>query len=124
MQLTSGCTGSPINSAPGDPHCSAKEEIKRTGQKPDAYLKKIRKHWDAITGMYLAYEDRKPMIEFDVVSGQIRAYPAKEYLDDLTDRTRDLAKKQYREAVAEGALMVFVRDKTKRVLRSYVFPSA
>jgi len=98
--------------------------MKKTGQKPDPYVKKIRKHWGAITGMYLAYEDREPMIEFDVVSGQIRAYPAKEYLDDLSDRTRELAKEQYREAIAEGGLMVFVRDKTKRVLRSYVFPSA
>ena len=64
------------------------------------------------------------MIEFDVVSGQIRAYAAMEYLDNLTDRTRDQAKKQYKKAVAEGALMVFVRDEAKRVLRSYVFPAA
>ena len=87
-------------------------------------MKKIRKHWSAITRMYLAYVDREPMIEFDVVSGQIRAYPAMDYLEDLTDRTRDIAKKQYQKAVAEGALMVFVRDEAKQVLRSYVFPSA
>ncbi|MDI6739327.1 MAG: hypothetical protein QME74_03070 [Candidatus Edwardsbacteria bacterium] len=90
----------------------------------DPYLKELRKQWNAITGMYLAYVDREPMIELDVVSGQIRAYPAKDYLEDLTDRTRDLAKKQYRKAVAQGALMIFVRDKAKWVLRSYVFPSA
>jgi hypothetical protein len=98
--------------------------MKRSGPNSDPYLKKIRKHWNAITGMYLTYEDYEPMIEFDVVSGQIRAYPAKDYLEELTDRTRDIAKKQYQKAVAEGALMVFVRDEAKRVLRSYVFPSA
>ncbi|MCU0579814.1 MAG: hypothetical protein MUF69_09755 [Desulfobacterota bacterium] len=91
---------------------------------PDPYLKKIRKYWDAITQLHLAYADRAPMIEFDVTTGRILVYPAKEYLDDLTDRTRGLAKEQYRKAVAEGALMIFVRDKTKRVLRSYVFPPA
>jgi hypothetical protein len=96
--------------------------MKETRHKPDPYLKSIRKYWKAITGMYLEYEDREPLIEFDVVRSQIRAYPAKEYLDDLSDRTRDLAKRQYREAVAEGALMVFVKDEAKRVLRSYVFP--
>jgi len=74
--------------------------------------------------MYLIYEDHKPIIEFDVVSSQIRAYAAKDYLEGLTDRTRDIAKKQYRKAVAEGALMVFIRDEAKRVLRSYVFPAA
>ena len=100
------------------------EEMKKSGPNSDPYLKKIRKHWDAITGMYLTYEDHEPMIELDVVSGQIRAYPAKDYLEDLTDRTRDLAKKQYQKAIAEGALMVFVKDEAKRVLRSYVFPAA
>ena len=98
--------------------------MKKSAPKSDPYLRKLHKHWNAITWMYLAYEDRRPIIEFDVVSGQIRAYPAEDYLEDLTDRTRDLAKKQYRKAVAEGALMVFVRDKAKRVLRSYVFAAA
>jgi len=98
--------------------------MKKSGPSSDAYLKKIRKYWDAITGMYLIYEDHKPIIEFDVVSSQIRAYAAKDYLEGLTDRTRDIAKKQYRKAVAEGALMVFIRDEAKRVLRSYVFPAA
>ncbi len=98
--------------------------MNKSAPKSDPYLRTLRKHWNVITGMYLAYEDRRPIIEFDVVSGQILAYPAKDYLEDLTDRTRDHAKKQYRKAVAEGAVMVFIRDKAKRVLRSYVFPSA
>ena len=98
--------------------------MKKSAPKSDPYLRMLHKHWNAITRMYLAYEDRRPMIEFDAVSGQILAYPAEDYLEDLTDRTRDLAKKQYRKVVAEGPLMVFVRDRLKRVLRSYVFPSA
>ena len=98
--------------------------MKKSGADSDPYLKEIRKHWDAITGMYLTYEDLEPMIEFDVASGQIRAYPAKDYLGDLTNRTRETAKKQYQKAVAEGALMIFVKDEVKRVLRSYVFPPA
>ena len=74
--------------------------------------------------MYLAYADRNPMIEFEVSGGRILAYPALEYLENLTDRSRDQAKNQYQKAVEEGALMVFVRDEAKRVLRSYVFPPA
>ena len=42
----------------------------------------------------------------------------------MSERTREEAKRQYGEATAEGALMVFVRDEEKRVLRSYVFPPA
>jgi len=33
-------------------------------------------------------------------------------------------KQQYRKAVSEGALMVFVRDEVNEVLRSYIFPKA
>ncbi len=90
----------------------------------DPYLRKIHDYWDVITKMYLTFEVRRPIIEFDTVSGQILAYPAKEYLDGLTDRTRDETKKQYRTATADGALMLFVRDESKRVLRSYVSPAA
>jgi len=96
--------------------------MKKSRADSDPYLKEIRKHWDAITGMYLTYADLEPMIEFDFASGQIRAYPAKDYLEDLTDRTRETAKKLHEKAVAEGALMIFVKDEVKRVLRSYVFP--
>ena len=96
--------------------------MKRAMSKSDPYLRKLHQHWDILTEMYAAFEELAPMMEFDVTSGQIRAYPAKDYLDGLTDRTREQTKKQYEEAVAKGDLMVFVRDESERILRSYVFP--
>ena len=90
----------------------------------DPYLRKIHDNWDAITGMYLAFEDKRPIVEFDPIKARIIAYPAEEYLKGLTRRTRDRARRQYRKATAEGGLMVFVRDEVKQVLRSYVFPPA
>jgi len=90
----------------------------------DPYLEQIREHWDAITGMYATFEQKEPIIEFDPIGIRVLAYPAEQYLDALSDRTRNQAKQQYREATAKGALMVFVRDEVKSVLRSYVFPLA
>src|SRR6266446_4120542 len=87
--------------------------LKKVAPKSDAYLPILREHWDALTGMYTAFEDRAPMMEFNVASGQIRVYSAGEYLEDLSGRTREEAKRQYKKAVAEGALMVFVRDDSK-----------
>jgi hypothetical protein len=46
----------------------------------------------------------------------------KDYLERITDRTREQMKKQYEEAVAKGDLTVFFRDESERILRSYVFP--
>jgi hypothetical protein len=96
--------------------------MKKATSKSDPYLRMLHLHWDALTGMYAAFEELAPMMEFDVTSGQIRAYAAKDYLERLTDRTREQTKKQYEEAVAKGDLVVFVRDETERILRSYVFP--
>ena len=89
---------------------------------PDEYSEKINEYWDEITGMYVAFADKKPIIEFDPNRLRIIAYPAEEYLDGLSERTREQAKKQYQKAAATGALMVFVRDEEKEVLRSYIFP--
>jgi hypothetical protein len=92
--------------------------------KSDPYKQKIDEHWDKITGMYVAFEEKKPIIEFEPNRIRITAYPAEEYIDGLSGRTRDQTKKQYRAASAKGALMVFVRDEKKEILRSYIFPRA
>ncbi len=90
----------------------------------DPYMEKIQQSWDEITGMFVLFEDKKPIIEFDTVHHLILAHPAEEYLDGLSDRTRNQTKQQYRKAVSEGAVMVFVRDEVNEVLRSYIFPKA
>jgi hypothetical protein len=84
----------------------------------DPYIEKIHEHWDKITGMYMVFEDKKPIIEFDPNRLRIITYPAQEYIDSLSDRTREKTRRQYREAIASGALMIFVRDEKKEVLRS------
>lgn len=88
----------------------------------DPYLEAIDQQWDNIVMMYRAFEAKKPIIEFDIVTLRILAYPAGEYLEGLSDRTREQTKREYEEAVAKGAIMLFVRDELNEVLRSYVFP--
>ncbi len=90
----------------------------------DQYLTKIHEHWNEITGMYVHFEDKKPIIEFDPNRIRIIAYPAEDYISGLSYRTRDKTMKQYRKAVATGSLMVFVRDELNKVLKSYIFPEA
>jgi hypothetical protein len=90
-------------------------------QKSDPYLKEIDKYWNEIISMYLAFQKRKPIIEFDPNRIRIIAYPAKEYLDGLSDRTRDDAKRLYHETSAADSIMLFVRDEKREILRSYIF---
>ena len=99
-------------------------QMTKRSDKADPYAEKVREHWEAITGMYRAFDEHAPIVEFNVDSGRVIAWPAEDYIDELTERTREQTRKLYRQAVAEGALMVFVRDAEQEVLRSYVFPPA
>jgi hypothetical protein len=60
--------------------------------------------WDHITATFNAFQHKNPIIEFDVKSLKIFAYPAEEYLNGLSERTREEAKRQHRQAVSDGAL--------------------
>ena len=88
----------------------------------EVYSEKINEYRDEITGMYITFEDKKPIIEFDLKTIRIIAYPAAEYLNGLSERTREQTKMQYQKAAAKGDLMVFIRDEENEVLRSYIFP--
>ena len=46
----------------------------------EEYFEKINEYRDQITGMYVAFEDKKPIIEFEPNRIRIIAYPAEEYL--------------------------------------------
>jgi hypothetical protein len=93
-------------------------------QMSDQYMTKIHEYWNETTGMYAHFEEKKPIIELEPNSNRIIAYPAEDYIGNLSYRTRDKTMKQYRKALATGALMVFVRDELNKVLKSYIFPKA
>lgn len=67
------------------------------------------------------YADKLPVIECDVVARQVLAYPAKEYINGLSARTREATRRQYRRACAAGGIMIFVRDSNYRTLQSQVY---
>ncbi len=87
----------------------------------DPYSEMIDEQWDNITAMYELFEDKSPIIEFDVTNGKVFSYPADDYLETLSARTRTQAKQQYREATRNGQFMLFVKDSKNRKFRSYIF---
>jgi len=86
----------------------------------DLYWDKILQAWPDIIMAYQAFEDKKPIIEYRIPDRKIYAYPAIEYIDDLSLRTREDARKTYQQACLENKIMIFVRDMDNKVLKSYV----
>ena len=88
---------------------------------PDPYLSIIEEHWDKILMMYKIFEKKKPIIEYSVDDGKIYSYPPLDYINSLTERTREQTKKQYMEAVSQNQFILFVKDTKNKRLRSYIF---
>jgi hypothetical protein len=87
----------------------------------DPYLHLIDDQWMNIAMMYHLSQDNKPIVEVDVDSKTIYTYPAKGYIDTLTTRTRNEAKKQYEEACKNNRFILFIKDNRNKKLRSYIF---
>jgi hypothetical protein len=56
-----------------------------------------------------------------VFERKVLAYPAKEYISALSERTRFKTLRQYEQVTAQGGMMVFIYDREKRILQSYIF---
>jgi len=87
----------------------------------DPYLDLIDEQWNNIAMMYGVFRDKYPIVEYEVDSKKIYSYPAHEYIDTLTRRTRNETKKQYEEACNNNQFMLFIKDEMNRKLRSYIF---
>ena len=87
----------------------------------DPYLDLIDEHWDNILMMYQKFEEKDQIIEYDVSEQKIYSYPAKAYIQALSERTRDQTSRQFAEAKKRQQFILFVKDTPKRCLRSYLF---
>ena len=87
----------------------------------DPYMGLIDEHWDNIVMMYRRFEDKDQIIEFDVSEQKIYSYPAGDYIQTLSERTRDQTARQFAEAKKRKQFILFVKDTPNRRLRSYIF---
>ena len=87
----------------------------------DQYLDLIDEHWSNIIKIYAMFENKKPIIEYDVSENKIYSYPASEYINNLTERTRRNTLNKYYIACDNSQFMLFIRDVKNNKLRSYIF---
>lgn len=87
----------------------------------DPYLDLIDGQWNNIAILYLSFQDKNPILEYDAVKKKIFSYQAMDYVNELTERTRNRTKKLYKEACNNNQFMLFVRDENNNKLRSYIF---
>ncbi len=87
----------------------------------DPYLDLIDEQWDNILMMYRQFEEKTQIIEYDVSEQKIYSYPAADYIQALSERTRDQTARDFAEAKKRQQFILFVKDTPNRRLRSYIF---
>jgi hypothetical protein len=88
----------------------------------DPYLNVVHQHLSLIVKLYERYADEQPIMLFDIQEQRIYALPYAEYCAALSKRSQASLKKQYKRAIADGEMVVFVRDNEKEKLVSYSLP--
>ena len=87
------------------------------------YTDQIAEFWPTIMRAWEEHSDKRPVIECDLVSRTVAAYPAHEYIESLSERTRKATYQEFDRVVDKGGVMIFIRDSENRVLQSYTFTS-
>jgi hypothetical protein len=70
---------------------------------------------------YRGFEDKRPVLLLELLSQRIYAYPYRQFKADLSARSQAMLEDQYERAVADGKIVVFVRDDETRRLVSMTF---
>jgi predicted proteasome-type protease len=86
----------------------------------DPYLDLIEQQWNNILLLYETFKNKAQIIEFDVAEQKIYSYPAGDYIQTLSERTREQTARQFAEAKKGKQFMLFVKDTPNQRLRSYI----
>jgi len=78
----------------------------------------IEEQWNNILKLYKKFEEKKPIMLFDVQEERIYAYPYEEFRLDLSKKSQRLLEEQYNDALLEKKVVVFVRDNEQEKLMS------
>ncbi len=103
---------------------SAKQQERRTqhgetNESRDELLDAALEQYGNIVMMYEMFEDKRPVMLFDIQEQRIYAYPYEEFRDEMNERSQRILKQQYQQAQVDRQIVVFVRDNVKRKLPSF-----
>ena len=88
----------------------------------DRYLEILIENQPYVLMLYEKFADKKPVMLYDIQEVRIYAMPYREYRATLSKRSQISLKKQYERPLADGDIVVFVKDDEKEKLVSYSLP--
>lgn len=85
----------------------------------DYLLEAAEENWPHILTAYRQFEDKKPVVLYDLQEQRIYVYPYADFLSELSEKSQLTLKDQYERAVRDNKIVVFIRDNERRRLVSF-----
>jgi hypothetical protein len=76
-------------------------------------------HWEHIVTGYLQFENKRPIMLYDIQEERIYAYQYESFKAEMSPKSQASLTEQYERAGSSGKMVVFVRDNEARRLVSY-----
>jgi hypothetical protein len=92
----------------------------RKDEEGDYLYDALSEYLEHVRAAYKQFEDKRPVMLFDIQEQRIYAYPYESYKNDLSARNQVALAEQYEQAQRSGQMVVFVRDNDNRRLASYL----
>ena len=91
-----------------------------TKETDDPLFDAMAEHWEQIVAGYKQFEDKRPVMLYDIQENRIYAYPYEDFKNDMSSaKSQASLAEQYELARRAGTMVVFVRDNEARRLASY-----
>jgi len=89
------------------------------GEERDYLLDVANEQLKNIRYAYKQFEDRKPIVLFDIQEQRLYVYPYEEFKSEMNSRNQAALTTQYEKALRENKIVVFIRDNDQRKLVSF-----
>jgi hypothetical protein len=85
----------------------------------DPYIAVISEQWTNIAQLYNQFADKYPVMLVDLGDHSLHAFPSSEFRSLLDTSSQVAFDEQYKRAVANRQMVLFVRDLENKVFQSY-----
>jgi hypothetical protein len=85
----------------------------------DCLFEAMAEHLEHIVAGYKQFEDKRPVMLYDIQEGRIYAYPYEDFKSDMCPKSQASLAEQYERARMAGMMVVFVRDNEAKRLAAY-----
>lgn len=98
----------------------AEREAAMENDTGDYLFDAMAEHWEYVVRLYKEFEDKRPVMLYDLQEKRIYACPYENFKSEMSPRTQVSLTEQYERAGTEGKMVVFVRDNDEKRLVSYL----